>query len=90
MIIEGAIYNEEGQVAMRYMQQAQALVTCNGNNYVFVVKAQTIALAYVEPDDVACMLGFKKGCGGCGGRKKNVIFLADETHVRRWESGGGR
>lgn len=90
MIIEDAVYNEEGQVAMRYMQQAQAIITCNGNSYVFVVRAGTIALAYVSPDDVSCLLGFKKGCGGCGGRKKNVIFLADETHVRRWENGGGR
>ena len=86
---DDAIYNEAGQVAMRYMKQAPSLVRCNGSGteYVFVVKAN-ISMAYVDEEDVECMLGVKAGC--CGGRKKKVIFFADETHHRRWLTGGGR
>lgn len=85
----GAITNDAGQVAMRYMQQTPAFITCNGHEYVFTVRAH-IALAWIDPQDVTCMLNVRKGCGGCGGKKKNVIFLTDETHVRRWTVGGGR
>ncbi len=89
-ISEDAIFNDEGQVALRYTKQASALVTCPGADaaeYIFTVRAN-ISAAYVNEEDVECMLGVKEGC--CGGRKKNVIFYIDETHHRRWETGGGR
>ena len=87
---EGAITNDEGQVALRYNRQATALVTCPGQGaveYVFTVRAN-IAMAFVNEEDVECMLGIKEGC--CGNRKKNVIFYIDETHFNRWTNGGGR
>lgn len=87
---KGTQFNDQGQVAMRYMQQRPAVVSCNGNEYAFVVRAQVISFAWIEPEDVDCMLAVRRGCGGCGGKKKNVIFLADETHTRRWVNGGGR
>jgi hypothetical protein len=89
-ISEDAIYNEEGQVALRYMKQATALASCPGQGakeYIFTTKAN-VSMAYIDEDDVECMLQVTAGC--CGGKKKNVIFYADETHVRRWEAGGGR
>lgn len=82
----GAVVNEEGQVAMRFMKQANSFVQCGQNGYVFVVRAN-IAISYVNPEDLDCILGYRIGC--CGGRKKQAIFFADETHYRRWSNGGG-
>jgi len=84
-----ATLNAQGQVAMRYMQQKPALVKCNGTQYYFSTKA-SISMAFVNPEDVDCLLAVMEGCGCAGGRKKNMIFLADETHARRWINGGGR
>ncbi len=89
-ISEDAIYNEEGQVALRYMKQATVLASCNGqgaNEYIFTTKAN-ISMAYVNEEDVECMLQVTAGC--CGEKQKLVVFYGDETHVRRWETGGGR
>lgn len=84
---EHAIVNETGQVAMRYKKQAPALVECGKKKYYFAVRAN-IALAWVDQEDLSCVLAKKEGC--CGGRKKPAVFFADETHVRRWTVGGGR
>ena len=87
MIPDDAILNADGQVAMRYMKQANSYVRCGQNEYVFVCKAN-ISMAYVNQEDVECMLGIMVGC--CGGRKKKAIFFSDEDHHRRWSVGGGR
>jgi hypothetical protein len=86
-IPDSAITNDEGQVLLRYMKQAQEYVKCGSAEYIFEVRAN-IAAAWVNEEDVSCMLGYKAGC--CGGKLKNVIFLIDETHARRWQYGGGR
>ncbi len=85
---ETAVFNEEGQIALRYKKQKPALVGCNGNQYYFSVMA-SISISYVDAEDADCLLGLKEGCS-CGSGKKNNIIYADETHVRRWENGGGR
>jgi len=88
--ITNAILDAQGQVAMRYMKQAPALVKCNGHDYYFATKA-SISLCFVDPADVDCLLGVRESCN-CqnGAGKKQMIFLADETHTRRWINGGGR
>lgn len=85
----GWVVNDQGQVAMRFMQQKPALVTCNQTEYYFATRAN-ISLAWVDADDVDCLLGVRMGCN-CGGgtKKKNVIFLADQLHTNRWLNGGG-
>jgi len=85
---EHAIVNEQGQVAMRYKKQSQAIVECGEKRIFFAVKA-SISLAWVDPEDLACVLAKKESC--CGGNKrKPAVIFADETHVRRWTVGGGR
>lgn len=85
---EGAIANEEGQIALRYKKQKPALVSCNGESYYFDVRA-SISISWVDEENVECLLGLKEGCS-CGSGKKNNIIYADETHVRRWTNRGGR
>ena len=82
-----AITNDQGQVLLRYMKQADEYVKCGSAEYVFVTKAN-ISAAWVNPEDLDCLLAHKASC--CGGKAKNVIFLIDETHARRWITGGGR
>lgn len=86
----GQVVNDQGQVALRYMQETQTLVTCNNHDYVFTLRG-AVTLAFVDPADVNCLLGVQRGCN-CGGgtKKKNVIFLSDERHARIWTAGGGR
>lgn len=86
---QGYVVNEQGQVALRYMQETQALVECNQHSYVFTISG-LVSLAFADPADVNCLLGVKKGCNCNNGSKKNVIFLADERHTRMWLAGGGR
>lgn len=88
MIPDTAIRNDDGQVAMRYGKQANSYVKCGQNEYIFVVRAN-IAMAWVNEEDVECMLGVRGG-GCCPSKKKQVINFIDETHFRRWTNGGGR
>ena len=82
------VENTEGQVALKYMTTSQKLVTApGGNQYVFSIK-HNIALAWVNNDDAGALLGMKFGCGCGNGSKKNLIFYASDTDVRRWQFGG--
>jgi len=87
LLPNNAIRNDQGQVLLRYMKQAQEYVKCGSAEYIFEVRAN-IAAAWVNPEDVDCLLAHKASC--CGGKAKSVIFLIDETHARRWQYGGGR
>ena len=78
------IYNEDGKVAMRYVQQKPAYVACNGNEYVFTVN-RNISMTWVDEEDVACMLAVKDGCNCANGtKKKNMIIYGDDLHIERW------
>lgn len=85
----GQVVNEQGQVFLRYMQESPMVVSCNGHEYAFVIRG-AVTMAFVDPTDVDCLLGVRKGCNCNGGSKKNVIFLADERHAKMWIAGGGR
>lgn len=78
-------------IALKYYQPAQILVqgTPTGKEYVFVPRAN-ISMAFIDPDDVANLLGRRAGCN-CGGSKRTPAFdYANESDIRRWNNGGGR
>lgn len=80
--------NEQGQIAVKYRQPGQVLISgCpSGNEYVAVTQAN-ICLAWIEPEDVDFVLAKK---GGCCGKKQQAFHLANESDVRRWTNKGGR
>jgi len=84
-----AIVNEAGQVAMRYGRQAPTHIKCGDRSYIFSVQAN-ISLAWVEPEDIPCMLAKRDTSGCCGSSRRGpVISFCDETHLRRWTNRGG-
>ena len=84
------IYNEAGEVAMRYLREQRVLVTCgptkSQRQYVFHMRAN-ISMSWVQEQDAACCLGVRGGC--CGQERPGVIVFAIESDVRRWTNGGG-
>lgn len=83
-----AIYNEEGQVAMKYLRKNRAYFKCqSGNEYVLHMRAN-ICMGWVDEEDVPCARAVRGGC--CGRKKPGVITFANEADVRRWTNGGGR
>ena len=82
------VENTQGQVAMKYLQSTQKLITvAHKKQYVFVPRAN-ISMAWIEKQDVPSVLAIKKGC--CGGTKKSIFKYANVDDVRRWTNGGGR
>jgi len=77
----------DNRVAVRYYQTIPKKITIGGETYIFSVRAN-ISLCWVKPEHVDRMLATKKTC--CGNSRKRVFFLADETHIRRHTTGGGR
>lgn len=86
-----AVYNEAGQVAMKYRRQFPARVKCGGwpnaVTYIFTIRAN-IPVTWVEEEHVPCMMNVTYGC--CGTRKPGGVLFANESDVRRWTNGGGR
>lgn len=83
-----AIYNEDNQVAMKYLRKNRAYFKCpSGNQYVLTMRAN-ICMGWVNEEDVACARAVRGGC--CGQKKPGVITFANESDVRRWTNGGGR
>jgi hypothetical protein len=81
------VKNSAGEVALKYIQPVQKLVTApSKRQYVFIPK-HNIALAWVQEEDAAPLLSFREGCS-CGSGKKNTIREALEHDVRRWQFGG--
>jgi len=76
------VTNEEGYVAIRHYQTIPHSIKVNGRGYLFSVHAN-ICIAWVHPDDVDRVLSITKVC--CGGNKRTIYHLADETHVNRWK-----
>jgi len=80
--------NEAGEIAVKYRQPGQVLITGgpSGKEYVAVTEAN-ICLAWVDQRDVEFILGKK---GGCCGKKQKAFSLANADDVRRWTNKGGR
>lgn len=78
----------EGHTALKYYQSnPKYIMLGDGTEYVFSPRAN-ISLAWVLDEHVDQLLTKKKNC--CGGSKKPMFFLANESDVRRWTNGGGR
>lgn len=88
-IPETAVFNDQGQVAMKYRKQRPITVNCKNPaySYIFTVRAN-IPMAWIDPVHVPCMSTVKYGC--CGNRKPGGVIFANEDDVRRWTNGGGR
>ncbi len=84
-MIDGAVYNENGLVALRYFQPAPKLVSLGQNRYYFDCQ-HGLSLAFVPEADVPPLLSHLGGC--CGG-KKQIIFLASQVQYEHWKSGNG-
>jgi len=86
-MIEGAIYNDQGQVAMRYGYETRVVVTCKrpdgaDKSYIFVTR-NGVAMSWVDEQDVPCCHALKGGC--CGGTQRpGIIHLANYLDVRYW------
>ena len=87
MIPETAIFNDAGQVAMKFRRLRPAQVKCGGYTYVFIIQAN-IPMAWVQPEHVPCMLNARYGC--CGVKKRGGVLFAHEADVRQWTNKGGR
>ena len=74
----------DGHTAVKFPRGGYKQVTVSGYTYVFVPQ-HNITLAWIKDKDVQSVLSVKRGC--CGG-KKQQFFLATETDIRRWASGG--
>lgn len=80
--------NENGEVAIKYYITIPQHLVINGNEYMFMVRAN-ICMAWVKSEDVGIVLSKIKTC--CGGQtRRNIFRYASEDEIRRWENGGGR
>jgi hypothetical protein len=82
------IENTDGWVAIKYYQTIPHICRLgDGTEYAFAVQAR-ICLAWIRPQHVNTVLHIVKVC--CGGNKKTVYRLANESDVRQWTQRGGR
>jgi len=81
------IANEAGMVAAKCYQSRPKKVRIDEDIYIFTVRAN-ISMCWVRPEHLDRVLAQKKTC--CGGSKKRIFLLANDSDVRRWTQGGGR
>ena len=86
-IPETAQRNEIGQIALKNLRRRPMAAQCKNKTFVFTSWVD-IAIAWVDEEDVPCLLLKKHQC--CGGNKKKIIAFATEDDVRRWTNKGGR
>ncbi len=87
MIPDTAQRNAIGQVALKNLRRRPMAAKCGGKLFVFVSWVD-IAIAWVDEEDVLCLLNKRHQC--CDGNKKKIIAYASEDEVRRWTNKGGR
>lgn len=86
-MIQGAIYNAAGKVAIRYKEPIPKYASVNGHEYVFDVR-YSVALAWVDENDVAALLATppsRSEC--CGGGAGSKFFLANQASINCWTDG---
>jgi hypothetical protein len=87
MIPDTAQRNEIGQVALKNLRRRPMAAQCKDKIFVFVSWVD-IAIAWVDEEDVPCLLQKRHQC--CDNKKKKIITYASEDDVRRWTNKGGR
>lgn len=75
------ITNDDGWIAVKYLQTIPHTVTVRNNTYAFVVK-RNVNLTWVRPEDIDSMLAIRKEC--CGGHKSPKYLYANEQDVYWW------
>lgn len=75
------IQNEQGQIALKKLNQTQQYVEIRGTGYVFSVQ-HNVSMAWINEEDVGSVLAIKKAC--CGGSPKPLFVYASEMDVNRW------
>lgn len=73
-------------VAIAYYQTIPHVVSVQGSEYAFAVRAN-ICMAWIPMQHMDAVLNITKQC--CGGNRNKVYRLANESDVRRWTNGGG-
>ncbi len=75
------VVNEDGDVAVAYVQTVPHTVRVHGREYAFVVK-HNICMAWIKPQDVDIVSSMLKKC--CGGQHTLGYRLENGGNVRRW------
>ncbi len=79
--------NDIDQVALKSLRRRPMAVKCNNDLFAFVSWVD-IALAWVDEENIPCLLAHRYQC--CGSSRKKIIVYATEDDVRRWTNKGGR
>lgn len=75
------IYNEAGEVAVRYYQPTDKMVQLsNGHRYAFRVRR--VSIAWIKPEDLQEVLRIPYGC--CGQKMQGAFFLPNQLSVDMW------
>jgi hypothetical protein len=86
-MIEGAVYDPNGLVAVKYHQPIPKLLHIGDVSYYFDCRFG-VSLAFVPEHVVPALLA---QIGGCCGGKKHIISLASQVSYSHWKDGkGGR
>lgn len=80
-INNGRIYNEIGEIAVRWNMLTTKQIFIGNHEYWFNIRAN-ISLAWVKPEHIDKMLSVKTIC--CGGTGSQSCHLASELDVKRW------
>lgn len=80
-IIDNKIYNDAGQIAIRYYQNTGKLVRVGSAEYLFRT-LNNVCLAWVNPEHVNGVFAIRRNC--CGNNKADMFFYASEMQVRLW------
>ena len=78
-----AVTNDNGDVAIKYLQEVPHVVRVRGHEYAFVVK-RNVNLTWVAPEDVPAMLAIKGSCNCPSNTNKTKYVYANELDVQRW------
>ena len=81
------VENDDGMIAVKGYQSRPRKVRVGDDIYIFTVRAR-ISMCWVRPEHLERVLSEKKTC--CGGNRRRLFLIANESDVRRWTQGGGR
>lgn len=79
------VKNSDGLVALVYYQPIPKLVQFSGKSIYFDCKYK-ISMAFADEADVPTLLSAE---GGCCGRKRKIIALANQAQYEHWLNGNG-
>lgn len=79
------VKNQNGLVAVVYYQPIPKLVQFSDKSIYFDCK-YAISMAFAEEADVPTLLAAE---GGCCGRKRKIITLANQAQYEHWLHGNG-